>query len=81
LQSIYGTAFFVKKEFNAHLQMLEERKESDHFKTGKELEQFTNSQLFVAGFRLWLPNGETIRREIERDIVDREVSMGFDHVH
>lgn len=81
LQRIYGTAFFDKKELKAHLQMLEERKERDHRKIGKELELFTNSQLVGAGLPLWLPNGSTIRREIERYIVDKEVSMGYDHVY
>ncbi|MCB8100433.1 threonine--tRNA ligase [Staphylococcus aureus] len=81
LQRIYGTAFFDKKELKAHLQMLEERKERDHRKIGKELELFTNSQLVGAGLPLWLPNGATIRREIERYIVDKEVSMGYDHVY
>ncbi|HDK3353324.1 TPA: threonine--tRNA ligase [Staphylococcus aureus] len=81
LQRIYGTAFFDKKELKAHLQMLEERKERDHRKIGKELELFTNSQLVGAGLPLWLPNGATIRREIECYIVDKEVSMGYDHVY
>ncbi|HEI6603650.1 TPA: threonine--tRNA ligase [Staphylococcus aureus] len=81
LQRIYGTAFFDKKELKAHLQMLEERKEREHRKIGKELELFTNSQLVGAGLPLWLPNGATIRREIERYIVDKEVSMGYDHVY
>ncbi|HCW7564040.1 TPA: threonine--tRNA ligase [Staphylococcus aureus] len=81
LQRIYGTAFFDKKELKAHLQMLEERKERDHRKIGKELELFTNSQLVGAGLPLWLANGATIRREIERYIVDKEVSMGYDHVY
>ncbi|HCW7650443.1 TPA: threonine--tRNA ligase [Staphylococcus aureus] len=81
LQRIYGTAFFDKKELKAHLQMLEERKERDHRKIGKELELFTNSQLVGAGLPLWLHNGATIRREIERYIVDKEVSMGYDHVY
>ncbi|HGO1427672.1 TPA: threonine--tRNA ligase [Staphylococcus aureus] len=81
LQRIYGTSFFDKKELKAHLQMLEERKERDHRKIGKELELFTNSQLVGAGLPLWLPNGATIRREIERYIVDKEVSMGYDHVY
>lgn len=81
LQRIYGTAFFDKKDLKAHLEMLEERKERDHRKIGKDLELFTNSQLVGAGLPLWLPNGATIRREIERYIVDKEVSMGYDHVY
>ncbi|PNZ67933.1 threonine--tRNA ligase [Staphylococcus croceilyticus] len=81
LQRIYGTAFFDKKELKAHLEMLEERRERDHRRIGKDLELFTNSQLVGAGLPLWLPNGATIRREIERYIVDKEVSMGYDHVY
>ncbi|MGV3128607.1 threonine--tRNA ligase [Staphylococcus simulans] len=81
LQRIYGTAFFDKKDLKAHLKMLEERKERDHRKIGKELELFMNSQLVGAGLPLWLPNGATIRREIERYIVDKEVSLGYDHVY
>lgn len=81
LQRIYGTAFFDKKELKAHLEMLEERRERDHRRIGKDLELFTNNQLVGAGLPLWLPNGATIRREIERYIVDKEVSMGYDHVY
>ena len=81
LQRIYGTAFFDKKDLKAHLEMLEERKERDHRKIGKDLELFANSQLVGAGLPLWLPNGATIRREIERYIVDKEVSIGYDHVY
>lgn len=81
LQRIYGTAFFDKKDLKAHLKMLEERRERDHRKIGKDLELFTNNQLVGAGLPLWLPNGATIRREIERYIVDKEVSMGYDHVY
>ncbi|AVP37273.1 threonine--tRNA ligase [Staphylococcus felis] len=81
LQRIYGTAFFDKKALKAHLKMLEERKERDHRRIGKDLELFTNNQLVGAGLPLWLPNGATIRREIERYIVDKEVSLGYDHVY
>lgn len=81
LQRIYGTAFFDKKDLKAHLKLLEERKERDHRRIGKDLELFTNNQLVGAGLPLWLPNGATIRREIERYIVDKEVSLGYDHVY
>ena len=81
LQRIYGTAFFDKKDLKEHLKMLEERRERDHRKIGEDLELFTNNQLVGAGLPLWLPNGATIRREIERYIVDKEVSMGYDHVY
>ena len=59
-----------KEELKHHLQMLEEAKERDHRKIGKELELFTTSQKVGQGLPLWLPNGATIRRVIERYIVD-----------
>lgn len=54
--------------------MLEEAKERDHRKLGKELKLFTNSQKVGQGLPLWLPKGATIRRIIERYIVDKEAS-------
>lgn len=81
LQRIYGTAFFDKKDLKAYLNLLEERKERDHRKIGKEMKLFQNTQQVGAGLPLWLPNGATIRREIERYIVDKEVSLGYDHVY
>ncbi|MGE7666113.1 threonine--tRNA ligase [Ureibacillus composti] len=81
LQRIYGTAFFNKEDLKHHLQMLEEAKERDHRKIGKELELFTLSQTVGQGLPLWLPNGATIRRTIERYIVDKEVRLGYKHVY
>jgi len=81
LQRIYGTAFFTKEELAAHMQMLEEAKERDHRKIGKELNLFMNSQKVGQGLPMWLPKGATIRRIIERYIVDKEVKLGYDHVY
>lgn len=81
LQRIYGTAFFKKEELEEHLRMLEEAKERDHRKIGKELNLFTTSQLVGQGLPLWMPKGATIRRIIERYIVDKEVRLGYDHVY
>lgn len=81
LQRIYGTAFFTKDDLNEHLRLLEEAKERDHRKIGKELSLFTNSQKVGQGLPLWLPKGATIRRNIERYIVDKEVRLGYDHVY
>ncbi|MFB5088149.1 threonine--tRNA ligase [Psychrobacillus sp. PGGUH221] len=81
LQRIYGTAFFKKEELAHHLQMLEEAKERDHRKIGKELDLFMTSQKVGQGLPLWLPNGATIRRVIERYIVDKELKLGYKHVY
>lgn len=81
LQRIYGTAFEKKGQLEEHLKMLEEAKERDHRKLGKELEFFTVNQKVGQGLPLWLPKGATIRRTIERYIVDLEEKLGYDHVY
>jgi len=81
LQRVYGTAFFKKEDLAEHMRLLEEAKERDHRKLGKELSLFTNSKEIGQGLPLWLPKGATIRRIVERYIVDKEVSLGYDHVY
>ncbi|MGM7636435.1 threonine--tRNA ligase [Bacillus sp. Hm123] len=81
LQRIYGTAFFTKEDLKKHLQMLEEAKERDHRKIGKELNLFMNSMKVGQGLPMWLPKGATIRRIVERYIVDKEEKLGYDHVY
>lgn len=81
LQRIYGTAFFKKDELKKHLKMLEEARERDHRKIGKELDLFMVSQKVGQGLPLWLPKGATIRRTIERYIVDIEEKLGYQHVY
>lgn len=81
LQRIYGTAFFKQSELDEHLKMLEEAKERDHRKLGKELKLFTFSQEVGQGLPIWLPKGATIRRTIERYIVDKEIRLGYHHVY
>lgn len=81
LQRIYGTAFEKESELKDYLKLLEERKERDHRKLGKELDIFTTSQKVGQGLPLWLPKGATIRRVIERYIVDLEERLGYDHVY
>lgn len=81
LQRIYGTAFFKKEDLEEHLRLLEEAKERDHRKIGKELNLFMSSQLVGQGLPLWLPKGATIRRIIERYIVDKEMKLGYHHVY
>lgn len=81
LQRIYGTAFEKESELNDYLKLLEERKERDHRKLGKELEIFTISQEVGQGLPIWLPKGATIRRVVERYIVDLEEKLGYNHVY
>lgn len=81
MQRVYGTAFFKKKDLNAYLEMREEAKERDHRKLGQELDIFMIDQEAGSGLPFWLPKGATIRRTIERYIVDKEISLGYEHVY
>ncbi|MGT2755548.1 threonine--tRNA ligase [Streptococcus ovuberis] len=81
MQRVYGTAWFDKKDLKSYLQMREEAKERDHRKLGKELDLFMISQEVGQGLPFWLPNGATIRRELERYIVDKELASGYQHVY
>ena len=81
MQRIYGTAWFDKKDFKTYLKRLEEAKERDHRKLGKELDLFMISQEVGQGLPFWLPDGATIRRIIERYITDKEVASGYQHVY
>ncbi|EMB63533.1 threonyl-tRNA synthetase [Streptococcus mutans SA38] len=81
MQRIYGTAWFDKKDLKSYLKRLEEAKERDHRKLGKELDLFMISQEVGQGLPFWLPDGATIRRIIERYITDKEVASGYQHVY
>ncbi|MFA5560567.1 MAG: threonine--tRNA ligase [Acholeplasmataceae bacterium] len=81
LTRIYGTSFFSEKDLMEHLNLLEERKQRDHRKIGKELELFMLSKDAGAGLPFWLPKGATIRRIIERYITDKEIALGYQHVY
>lgn len=81
MQRVYGTAFFNKKDLAEFLKMREEAKQRDHRKLGKELDLFMISPEVGSGLPFWLPKGATIRRTLERYIVDKEVSLGYQHVY
>lgn len=81
MQRVYGTAFFDKKDLKQYLKMREEAKERDHRKLGKELDLFMINPDVGSGLPFWLPKGATIRRTIERYIVDKEISLGYQHVY
>ena len=81
MQRVYGTAFFDKKELKEYLKMREEAKERDHRKLGKELDLFMVNPDVGSGLPFWLPKGATIRRVVERYIVDKEISLGYQHVY
>ena len=81
LQRIFGTAFFKEADLEADLKRRAEIKERDHRTIGRDLDLFFVDPKVGAGLPYWMPKGATIRRIIERYIVDKEVAAGYEHVY
>lgn len=81
LQRIFGTAFFKDADLKADLQRREDIKERDHRTIGRDLDLFFVDPKVGAGLPYWMPKGATIRRVIERYIIDKEVADGYQHVY
>lgn len=81
LQRIYGISFPTQQALDDYLARLEEAKRRDHRKLGRELGLFAFAQEVGQGLALWLPRGATVRRLLERYIIDLEESLGYRHVH
>ncbi len=81
LQRLYATAFFDKKELDAHLEQLAEAKRRDHRVLGKQLELFTINQTVGSGLILWLPKGAIIRQTLEDYIKVELRRRGYEAVY
>ena len=81
LQRIFGTAFFKKAALDEDLKRRAEIKERDHRTIGRDLDLFFVDPKVGAGLPYWMPKGATIRRVVERYIVDKEVADGYEHVY
>ncbi len=81
LQRIYAISFPKASQLQEYLNYLEEVKQRDHRKIGKDLEIFMTHKLVGSGLPMYLPNGATIRRILERYIQDKEIELGYDHVY
>ena len=81
LQRIYAISFPKASQLQEYLEFLEEVKQRDHRKIGKDLEIFMTHKLVGSGLPMYLPNGATIRRILERYIQDKEISLGYAHVY
>src|SRR4029077_11596759 len=77
LTRIYGTAWSTAKELEDYLKFLEEPEKRDQKKRGKDRKLFMVDERVAPGLPLWLPAGATIRRELERFIVDGGVAAGI----
>ena len=81
LQRIYAISFPKASQVEEYLAKLEEAKERDHRKIGKDQELFMTHKLVGSGLPLYLPKGATIRRVLERYIQDKELALGYEHVY
>ena len=81
LQRIYGISYPKASQLEEYLNMLEEAKQRDHRKIGKDLEIFMTHKLVGSGLPMYLPKGATIRRILERYIQDKEIALGYAHVY
>ena len=81
LQRIYGICFTNEEDLNNCLNEIEEAKQRDHRKIGKDLEIFMTDELVGAGMPLWLPNGAIIRKQLENYIYEKEQRLGYNHVY
>lgn len=81
LQRLYAVSYEKQKDLEEHLARIEDAKARDHRKIGKELELFMVTPDVGSGLPFWLPKGATIRRVIERYIVDKEIEVGYEHVY
>ncbi|NRA28198.1 MAG: threonine--tRNA ligase [Opitutales bacterium] len=80
LQRIYGTAFLTKDELAAYLSQLEEAKQRDHRKLGKEMKLFHIDEGVGQGLILWKPNGAIIRNELQKFITEHLTRQGYSQV-
>ena len=80
LQRVYGTAWPSQKDLDEYLEFLAEAEKRDHKRLGRELKLFLSDERTGAGLPIWLPDGATVRREIERWIIDEELARGYKHV-
>ena len=81
LQRLFGTAFFKEADLEADLKRRAEIKERDHRTIGRDLDLFFVDPKVGAGLPYWMPKGATIRRVIERYIIDKELADGYQHVY
>lgn len=81
LQRIYGVCYDSEEELQEHLKLIEEAKERDHRKIGKDMDIFMSHDLVGKGMPLWLPNGALIRKQLENYIYEKERNLGYQHVY
>ena len=81
LQRVYAISFPKASQVDEYMAVLEDRAARDHRKIGKDLKLFMTHPLVGAGLPMYLPDGATIRRVLERYIQDKELALGYWHVY
>lgn len=80
LQRIYGISFPKASQLDDYLAKLEEAKQRDHRKLGKELGIFTVDELVGKGLPMYLPKGYVLWQILEDYIKNKERKLGYKHV-
>lgn len=80
MQRIYGVCFPTAEELEEHLKLLEEAKDRDHRKIGKEMNLFMSDDLVGRGLPMFLPKGYIVWQELENYIKNKERKLGYLHV-
>ena len=80
LQRIYGISFPKSNQLDDYLAKLEEAKQRDHRKLGKELGIFTVDELVGKGLPMYLPKGYVLWQILEDYIKNKERKLGYKHV-
>ena len=81
LQRIYGVCYDNEEDLNECLNEIEEAKQRDHRKIGKDLSIFMSHDLVGKGMPMWLPNGALVRKQLENYIYEKEQKLGYLHVY
>ena len=77
LSRIHGTAFFTKEDLEAYLAYMEDIRNHDHNKIGRELEYFTTVDVIGQGLPLLMPKGTKVVQTMQRWIEDEETRRGY----
>ncbi len=81
LQRIYGICFENEEDLNKHIEELEDAKNRDHRKIGKDMKIFMTHELVGQGLPMWLPNGAFLFNTLEQYIKEKELKLGYNHVY
>ena len=80
LQRVYGTSFKNRTALEDYLERLEQAKQRDHRKLGKELGLFHIDDSVGQGLVLWKPKGAIIRQELQNFITGELDRQGYSQV-